>query len=42
MQTMDRSLADLVRTSTVSLEVALERCHHEDDLRRLVNAGGAN
>ncbi len=36
MQTMDQSLADLVRTSTISLEVALERCHHEDDLRRLV------
>jgi twitching motility protein PilT len=36
MQTMDQSLADLVRSSTVSLEVALERCHHEDELRRLV------
>jgi twitching motility protein PilT len=36
MQTMDQCLAGLVRTSTVSLEVALERCHNEDDLRRLV------
>ncbi|HWE65337.1 MAG TPA: ATPase, T2SS/T4P/T4SS family, partial [Acidimicrobiales bacterium] len=36
MQTMDQSLADLVRSSTVSLEMALERCHHEDELRRLV------
>jgi twitching motility protein PilT len=40
MQTMDQSLADLVRTSTISLEVALERCHHEDDLRRLVGGTG--
>ncbi len=36
MQTMDQSLADLVRKSIVSLDVALERCHHEDELRRLV------
>jgi twitching motility protein PilT len=39
MQTMDQSLADLVRASTVSLDVALERCHHEEDLRRLVSTG---
>jgi twitching motility protein PilT len=37
MQTMDQSLADLVRSSTVTLEAALERCHHEDELRRLVS-----
>jgi twitching motility protein PilT len=37
MQTMDQSLADLVRASAVSMDVALERCHHEDDLRRLVS-----
>ena len=36
MQTMDQSLSDLVRNSKISLEVALERCHHEDELRRLV------
>jgi len=42
MQTMDQSLADLVRNSKVSLEVALERCHHEDELRRLVTGAGAN
>jgi twitching motility protein PilT len=41
MQTMDQSLADLVRNSTISLEAALERCHHEDDLRRLVSGAGA-
>ena len=40
MQTMDQSLADLVRNSKVSLEVALERCHHEDELRRLVAGTG--
>jgi len=39
MQTMDQSLADLVRNSKVSLELALERCHHEDELRRLVTGG---
>jgi twitching motility protein PilT len=39
MQTMDQSLAELVRNSTIALDVALERCHHEDELRRLV--GGA-
>ena len=37
MQTMDQSLAQLVRSSAVALDVALERCHHEDDLRRLVS-----
>ncbi len=36
MQTMDQSLAELVRSSVVAMDVALERCHHEDDLRRLV------
>jgi twitching motility protein PilT len=37
MQTMDQSLADLVRAGSVALDVALERCHHEDDLRRLIS-----
>lgn len=37
MQTMDQSLADLVRSATIGLDVALERCHNEDDLRRLVS-----
>jgi twitching motility protein PilT len=41
MQTMDQSLADLVRAGVIALDVALERCHHEDDIRRLV-AGSAN
>jgi twitching motility protein PilT len=37
MQTMDQSLADLVRAGSIAMDVALERCHHEDDLRRLVS-----
>jgi twitching motility protein PilT len=37
MQTMDQSLAELVRAGAVAMDVALERCHHEDDLRRLVS-----
>ncbi len=39
MQTMDHSLAQLVRTKAITLETALERSHNEDDIRRLVNAG---
>jgi len=37
MQTMDQSLAQLVKASEVSMEVALERSHHEEDVRRLVS-----
>ncbi|MGH8978160.1 MAG: PilT/PilU family type 4a pilus ATPase [Acidimicrobiia bacterium] len=37
MVTMDMSLAQLVRSGTLSLEMALERCHNEEDLRRLLN-----
>ncbi|HWG74612.1 MAG TPA: PilT/PilU family type 4a pilus ATPase [Acidimicrobiales bacterium] len=37
MQTMDQSLAELVRQGKVSMEAALERCGHEADLRRLVS-----
>jgi len=36
MQTMDQSLAALVKASAITMEVALERCHNEEDLRRLV------
>jgi twitching motility protein PilT len=38
MQTMDQSLANLVRAGQVGLDIAVERCANEDDLRRL--AGG--
>jgi twitching motility protein PilT len=37
MVTMDMSLAQLVRSGKFSLEMALERCANEDDLRRLLN-----
>jgi twitching motility protein PilT len=40
MQTMDQSLAQLVRSSAITMDVAIERCHNEEDLRRLV-AGAA-
>jgi len=41
MQTMDHCLARLVRDGRVSMDVALDRCHDEDDLRRLAGVGGA-
>jgi twitching motility protein PilT len=37
MVTMDMSLAQLVRSHRISIDVALERCANEDDLRRLIN-----
>ena len=36
MVTMDQTLAALVRTGKITLEVALERCTNEEDLRRLI------
>lgn len=39
MQTMDMSLAGLVRRGIVSLPVATERCSNVEDLRRLVQGG---
>jgi twitching motility protein PilT len=39
MQTMDMSLATLVKAGKVSLETALERCSNEQDLRRLIGGG---
>jgi twitching motility protein PilT len=41
MQTMDQSLAALVKAKKISLDVALERAASPDDLRRLAGAGGA-
>jgi twitching motility protein PilT len=35
MQTMDQSLADLVRNGGVDMKTALERCANAEDLRRL-------
>ena len=37
MVTMDMSLAQLVRSGKISLDMALERCANEEDLRRLLN-----
>ena len=37
MVTMDMSLAQLVKSRRISLDVALERCANEEDLRRLMN-----
>ena len=36
MQTMDQSLAELVRAGRITLEMALERCANAEDLRRLL------
>ena len=35
MQTMDQSLADLVRRGYISYDKGLERCHHAEDYNRL-------
>ena len=37
MVTMDMSLAQLVKSRRISLDIALERCANEEDLRRLLN-----
>ena len=39
MQTMDTSLAGLVKKGVISMEIALERCANESDLRRLMGGG---
>jgi twitching motility protein PilT len=36
MQTMDQSLAQLVKTGAVTMAVALECCHAPEDLRRML------
>ena len=41
MQTMDQSLADLVKRGEIDLETAKQRCANEDDLRRLLGGGPA-
>jgi twitching motility protein PilT len=41
MQTMDASLAGLVRAGTITMAVAETRSSSPDELRRLVEAGGA-
>jgi twitching motility protein PilT len=40
MQTMDQSLADLVRRGYITYEQGLERCHHAEDYSRLCGRAG--
>ncbi len=40
MVTMDMSLAVLVKNRAISLEAAIEACHNEEDLRRLIDSPG--
>jgi twitching motility protein PilT len=40
MQTMDQSLADLVRRYRITYELGLERCHHVEDFNRLSGRTG--
>ncbi len=35
MQTMDQSLADLVKANKITFELALERCHNAEDMSKL-------
>ena len=39
MVTMDQSLAALVKAGQIGMDVALERCANEDDLKRLAGGG---
>ncbi len=39
MQTMDQSLARLVRTGSVNLQDAVDRCTNEADLKRMISQG---
>jgi twitching motility protein PilT len=39
MQTMDQSLAELVRSNKITYELALERCHNAEDLAKLSGRG---
>jgi twitching motility protein PilT len=41
MKTMDQSLADLVKSGKVSQQLAYERCHDTEELKRLIGGGGA-
>jgi twitching motility protein PilT len=39
MRTMDQALATLVNQGLVTMDLARERCHDEEELQRLVNGG---
>jgi twitching motility protein PilT len=42
MQTMDQSLANLVKTGHITQQLAYERCHDAEELNRLIGGGGAS
>ncbi len=42
MQTMDQSLANLVKAGKVSQQLAYERCHDAEELNRLIGGSGAS
>jgi twitching motility protein PilT len=42
MQTMDQSLANLVKAGKVTQQMAYERCHDAEELNRLIGGGGAS
>ena len=39
MQTMDQSLAELVKAGKITFDIALERCHNTEDLAKLAGRG---
>jgi twitching motility protein PilT len=41
MQTMDQSLANLVKAGKISQQMAYERCHDAEELNRLIGGGSA-
>ena len=42
MQTMDQSLANLVKAGKVTQQMAYERCHDPEELNRLIGGGGGS
>ena len=42
MQTMDQSLANLVKAGKITQNLAYERCHDPEELNRLIGGGGAS
>jgi len=42
MQTMDQSLANLVKAGKITQNLAYERCHDPEELNRLIGGAGAS
>jgi len=42
MQTMDQSLANLVKAGSITDALAYERCHDAEELHRLIGGAGAS